>query len=186
MAAQKKGKRTINLILKDEGLNTISGQILSWALTYGRYIIIIIQIVVLSVFFLRFKLDRDHTDLKEAVTQKQALVQSVSDLETEIRRIQKILNDIRSTTTGQSIPLHILNFLEQNAPNDMKFSQLNILNDTVRFIASSDNLRSFNAFLRKLQQPIYFNDVILEDIQRKPDGRIEFRIQAKINRKGFG
>jgi hypothetical protein len=185
MAALKRSKKQINLVLKDEGLKTVSGQVLSWALTYGRYIIIIIQIVVLSVFFLRFKLDRDHADLKEAVTQKQALVQSVSDLEAEIRRIQKLLTDIRGITKNQSTPLKIMNFFEANAPGDTKFSLLNIANDSTRFVATAKNLGSFNAFLRKLQQPAYFSDVILEDIQRKPDGRIEFRIQAKINRKGF-
>jgi len=75
-----KRKININLIVKEDLGEALSSQILSWALTYGRYIIIITQIVVLSVFFLRFKLDRDHTDLKEAVTQKQALLESISDL----------------------------------------------------------------------------------------------------------
>ena len=79
MPADKR-KININLIVKEDLGEALSSQILSWALTYGRYIIIITQIVVLSVFFLRFKLDRDHTDLKEAVTQKQALLESISDL----------------------------------------------------------------------------------------------------------
>ena len=86
-------KSGINLLIKPEEELSISSQFLNWALTYGRYIIIIIQIVVLSVFFTRFKIDRDRTDLKEAVAQKRALIESIGEMETEIKRVQKGLGE---------------------------------------------------------------------------------------------
>lgn len=184
MSAQKK-KTSINLLVKVEPESDIGNQFLSWALTYGRYIIIVVQIFVLSVFFLRFKLDRDHTDLQEAVSQKQALVQSVSDLENEIRRIQKKLTDIRSITTDSDITLKLLRYLEDNTPVDTIYSTLSYSNSSIRFIASAKNLKNFNFLLRKIQENNNFSDVLLEDLVRKADGRVEFRIQAKINPKGF-
>ena len=114
-----KNKVNINLIVKKEA--SFSNQLLSWALTYGRYIIIITQIIVLTVFFTRFKLDRDHTDLKESVSQKQALIESVASLETEIRRIQKNLADIKQVTANQNIPLNILRFLSEITPLILPF-----------------------------------------------------------------
>jgi len=180
----KKVKKTINLIIHDRD-TSVSGQVLSWALTYGRYIIIIIQIVVLSVFFLRFKLDRDHTDLKEAVSQKQALVQSVSDLESEIRAVQNKINNIGQITTSQALPIAVLQFLQDNTPVDTNYTILNISSNTISFIATARDLRSFNYLLRQLQQPNRFSDVNLEDIQRRTDGRIEFKVHAKINPVGF-
>lgn len=180
-----KHKKSINLIIADRD-TSVSGQVLSWALTYGRYIIIVIQIVVLSVFFLRFKLDRDHTDLKEAVSQKQALVQSVADVEAEIRAVQKKLANIRKSTTNQDLSIRILQFLQDNTPSDTNYTILNISTDSVSFIATAKDLKSFNFLLRRFQQPNRFVDVNLEDIQRRTDGRVEFKVQAKINPSGFG
>lgn len=179
MAAQKK-KININLVIKDE-VESFSGQLLSWILTYGRYIIIITQIVVLSVFFLRFKLDRDHTDLKESVSQKQALVESVGDLEAEIRRVQNTLSNISQISKNQDILLKVLDYLEENTPSDTTFSKLSLSPDKISFSVTSSNLRSFNFFLLRLEQDNKLKDVNLEDIQTMPDGRIEFKINAVIN-----
>lgn len=180
MPALKK-KSGINLIIKEQIQENISGQFLNWALTYGRYIIIIIQIVVLSVFFMRFKLDRDHTDLKESVSQKQALILSISELETEIRRLQKKIADIRVITTDQDAVLRIITFLEENTPNDTIYSILSFSSNNLKFIATAPNLKSFNFLLRKLQDNEMLSDVMLEDLQRQPDGTVQFRVQTKIN-----
>lgn len=184
MPAAKK-QVNINLVVRDELEESFSGQILSWALTYGRYIIIITQIIVLSVFFLRFKLDRDNTDLKEAVSQKQALVESISDLENDIRRTQGRLTNIKQITSQQSAMPKVLRFLQDYSPQSIVYSTLTISSEKISFGATAENLRSFNFLLRQLQRDKKFSEVTLEDIVRQPNGRIEFKIAAKINIKEF-
>ena len=183
MPARKK-KTSINLIIKEKTQENLSGQFLNWALTYGRYIIIVIQIVVLTVFFMRFKLDRDHTDLKEAVSQKQALVKSMSDLENEIIIVQKRLADIALISTNQDSILKILTFLENNPPTDTVYSVISYSPDTLKIVATSSNLRSFNYLLRKLQENELFADISLDDLQRQTNGNVLFKVRAKINLKG--
>lgn len=184
MAAHKK-QVNINLIIKDKTGGSISEQFLAWILTYGRYIIIITQIVVLSVFFFRFKIDRDHTDLKELVTQKQAIVESLSDFETEIRRVQGRLANIRSISKNQDALMKVIIFFQQRTPTDTNFSNLALTSGKITFQATSGNLRSFSYILRQLQQDKKFSEVTLSDMNRKPDGRIDFKIDAKINLNEF-
>lgn len=184
MAAHKK-QININLIIKDQTGNSISEQFLSWILTYGRYIIIITQIIVLSVFFFRFKIDRDHTDLKELVTQKQAIVESLSDFETEIRRVQGRLAHIRAISKNQDALLKVTLFLQQRTPVDTTFSSLTLTADKISFQATSGNLRSFSYMLKQIQQDKKFSEVILQDMNRKADGRIDFKIDAKLNLSEF-
>lgn len=184
MAARKK-RININLLIKQQVATDFTGQIFSWALTYGRYIIIITQIFVLSVFFLRFKLDRDYTDLKESVTQKQALIESVSDLETEIRMIQSRLTFIKQLSTNQQGILKILSYLSDRVPSDISFINLSLTTNKLSFAAVVENLRSFSYFLSQLQQDNKFSDVTLDDIFRRTDGRIEFRINTNIDIKNF-
>lgn len=183
MPARRKKVGNINLIIKsDEGIN-LTDQLISWALNYGRYILIITQIVVLSVFFLRFKLDRDNTDLKEATSQKQAIIESISDLETEIRTVQDRLSNIKKVTNNQNYSLSMLEFLEENIPSDVIFTNMNFTSDKLVFSASSRSLLSFNYLLKTFQQDKKFTEVILEDIQRRADGKIEFKITAKIDKR---
>ena len=184
MAARKK-QININLIIRDQVGNSFTELFLSWVLTYGRYIIIITQIIVLSVFFFRFKIDRDHTDLKELISQKQAILESMSDMEAETRRVQGRLATIRAISADQDSLLKVIRFLQQNVPTDTVFSNLSIAPDHMNFQATSKNLKSFNYILKLLQKDRKFMDVTLQDLSRKPEGRIELKIDAKVNIKEF-
>lgn len=175
----------INLVVKEDLGESFSGQLLSWVLNYGRYIIIITQIIVLSVFFLRFKLDREHTDLKEAVTQKQALLESISDLEDEIRKVQGKLLHINQITEDQANILKVLRFLQEHTPANTTFSVLQLSANKISLSATSGNLRSFSFLLQQFQYDKRFSEVTLENIQRLSNGRVEFKINAKLNIKEF-
>ena len=94
MPAQKK-QVNINLIERPDENNSLSNQFLSWAFTYGRYIIIITQIIVLSVFFLRFKFDREHADLKESVSQKEAILEYIKKNRIERKKVEAFLRRMR-------------------------------------------------------------------------------------------
>lgn len=181
----RKNKININLLLKEDLGESFTSQILSWALTYGRYIIILTQIIVLFVFFLRFKLDRDHTDLKESVTQKQAILTSISDFEKEIRKTQGKLKSIEEILEGQTNILKVLRFFQEKTPSNITFTFLSLNTEKLSFSATAGNLRSFNYLLQQLQKDNRFSEIALENIQRLPDGRVEFKINTKFTLKEF-
>lgn len=181
--AQTKRKTDINLVVTKVKEESLSAQFLTWALTYGRYIIIIIQIVVLSVFFMRFRLDRDRTDLKESVGQKEALIESISEVDAEVRRVQKSLGDIKSVTDNHDYVLKTVNFLENNTPSNISFTLLTFGKQGLRFTAVADNLTSFNVLLKNIQDNKMFSEIQLEDLKRKADGKVEFRVQAMLQDK---
>lgn len=180
MAARPQ-KKDINLLVNREPEKSFNEQLLSWAITYGRYIIIITQITVLSVFFGRFKLDRDFTDLQDLLKQKQAIVESFADLEKEIRHVQDKLSHIGAIEKGQPLSAQLLAAFSTNSPSDARFSSLSYDGDTVHFAATVATLRSFNAFLYQVQKDGWLTDLVLEDISRRSDGRIEFRMHATVH-----
>ncbi len=180
MLARKKKTASINLIIKPEKEINFSEQLLSWALNYGRYILIITQIIVLSVFFLRFQLDRENAELKERTGEKQAIIESIADVENEIRKTQNKLANIKLASDKQDYPLKILNFFEEKIPSDISLSSLSFTYEKITFNAKAKNLSSFSYLLKQLQQDKKFSEVTLDDVQRYPDGRVEFKITAKI------
>ena len=93
---------TINLLGKEDLGRSPTGRLLAWAVTYGRYIMIGTEIVVLLAFISRFSLDRKLTDLKEEITQKQAILEANSDLETTIRALQNHIDNVTMILKDQT------------------------------------------------------------------------------------
>jgi len=177
-------KNNINLLPRDEFDRSFFGQFLAWALSYGRYIIIITQIVVLSVFFLRFKLDREHTDLKEAIAQKQAIIASVNGMENDIKSLQIRISDIKNLEQEQDFQTNVFAFLSQITPPDLVFKDLHITRNQIGITANSLSLKSFGSFLTFMKKSDKFLDISLGDIIRNA-GVINFKIDANIKPGAF-
>lgn len=184
MPSSKK-QASINLLIKDEFGESFSEQLLTWILSYGRYIIIITQIVVLSVFFLRFKIDREHTDLRELVSQQQSILETLTDNEEEIRKVQTRLSNIKQISENNDAIIKVILYLQKHTPTDTVYSNLTLDKERITFNATSLNLRSFSYLLRELQNEQKFSDVTLENILRRDNGRVEFKISAKIKISEF-
>lgn len=175
----------INLLVREDFDKTFLGQSLHWALSYGRYIIIFTQIVVLSVFFSRFILDREHIDLKEAIQQKQALITSIADVETEIRTIQDRLKKIKDIDTSQAVPLHVVNFIQSVTPLDIYYSQFSLTSGSLHLKGISRNLGSLSDLLYQLKRSGRFIEITLDDITRNSDSSVEFSIIATFKPELF-
>ena len=72
---------TINLLGQDTSANSPWNRIMDWISTYGRYIMITTELIVLIAFASRFSLDRKLTDLKEDAMQSMASI--ATDIATE-------------------------------------------------------------------------------------------------------
>lgn len=88
--------RKINLLPPSEFEVSFWGRFLRWAVTTGRYIIIITELVVIVAFLSRFKLDSDISALNAEITGKKNLLDSQYQTEQEFRKIQTKL-----AVTGQ-------------------------------------------------------------------------------------
>src|SRR3989344_6821603 len=116
MPATKFSRIDKNLIGEGDFSRTPIGRIVTWATTYGRYIMILTEIIVLLAFISRFSLDRKLTDLNEEISQKQAILEVNSQLEADIRAVQGQLSQVKNLISQQSAPIDILVFLQNILP----------------------------------------------------------------------
>ncbi|MDP2670875.1 MAG: hypothetical protein Q8P13_00175 [bacterium] len=65
-AAQKPQELNINLLQKEE-VGGVTGDLIKWVLTIGRYLIIVTEIIALATFLFGIKLAADKNDLKGKV-----------------------------------------------------------------------------------------------------------------------
>lgn len=168
----------INLLGQEDLKHTPHGRIIQWALTYGRYIMIGTEIVVLLAFISRFRLDRKLTDLKEEISQKQAILEVNADLENEIRLLQDTLVKVKQTTARQSAPLDTLRLLPTLLPPDVSFETLDISTDRITASAVALSTYGFSQFLTNLQAAKQFSAIDVADVKRSATTGITFKVTA--------
>lgn len=174
----------INLLGSQDLEHTPWGRLVSWATTYGRYIMITTEIVVLLAFVSRFSLDRKNTDLTEELTQKQAIIQANLDFEREIKSLQGHLATAKTLMTDQTKPVDIINTIESLIPADVHLKSLELTQNKLAISATAGTTQGFAQFLANLQATKQIQNVLLGDIRREPLTGILFDINADINTGG--
>src|SRR3989304_8191461 len=89
---------SINLVRVHIGL---FDQIIKWALSIGRVVVILVELVALATFLYRFSLDRQIIDFRGKIKQEQAVLTFLKPREEKYRNLQERLN-LASQFTNES------------------------------------------------------------------------------------
>ncbi len=82
-------KKQISLLADAPFDLTLQGRIVNWLTTWGRAILVLVEVVVIGAFFSRFWLDRKNSDLSDDIRQKRAILESTLEFENDFRSLQK-------------------------------------------------------------------------------------------------
>lgn len=170
----------INLLQKTDLEHTAVGRITIWAVTYGRYIMIGTEIVVLLAFIARFSLDRKLTDLKEEIGQKQAILVANAGFEQDVKNIQDRLAQTKTILTDQRKPTDLLAFVQTNLPLDVVLESIDYSPEKLVIEAAAGTTNGFSQFITNLTKGPGVRDVEIGDIQKQPGKGIVFKISATI------
>jgi hypothetical protein len=80
--------RSINLLPPSEFELSFWGKFLKWAVTAGRYIIILTELVVIGAFLSRFKLDRDLSLVSSEIEGEKNVLEASYKMETDFKVVQ--------------------------------------------------------------------------------------------------
>ncbi|MEK7591973.1 MAG: PilN domain-containing protein [Patescibacteria group bacterium] len=169
----------INL-LKNSSDQSPLDRITDWALTYGRYIMIGTEIVVLLAFISRFSLDRKLTDLKEEIGQKQQILLANTSLENEIKNTQNQLSKAKNILTEQEKPIEILTSLYSLLPPDVFLLSVELNHEKLTLRANAGTTLGFSQFLTNMKAGKNLTQVEIGDIKKKPPFGIDFLVSAQI------
>lgn len=171
---------SINLIGEEEMSHTPLGRIVTWAVTYGRYIMIGTEVVVLLAFISRFSLDRKLTDLNDEISQKQAIIEANVDFEQQFRSAQYQVTNIRTLTSVPSPMIDALNTVQSLLPVDVYLNSLDIAPDKLIANAVAGTSTGFSSLITNLQNTKLFKNVEIGDIKRNPATGIQFQFTATL------
>jgi len=179
MTAQKD---SINLLPKETWEVGVVGKLLKWALQVGRYVVVFTELVVILSFLYRFSLDRKLTDLNEERKQKQTVVESYQDLETNFRQLQLQLKTVKEVEENNLKVGEILTSISLMTPIDTSYKTITINEESVALEGQTLSEVGLATILAKAQNDQRFTEVILENVSSTSNQSqiIEFRMNLSL------
>jgi Tfp pilus assembly protein PilN len=175
----------INLLPSEDLDKQPLNKFLKWVLTYGRTIIITTELIVIMAFLSRFVLDRELTDLHEAISQKRAIVEATVELESGFRNLQKRLENIKLISGTYNNMDKVLANLILIMPNDVYLTDFVLTKDNITLTAVSSTRAGFSIFINNLKRSKIFSNIkigaIDEGVDKSPG--IKFGLSMKVQIK---
>lgn len=170
MAAQTGSQ--VNLLPTDRFEYSKLGRFLSWALTAGRYAVVVTELVVIAAFLSRFWFDRKLTNLRELRMQKETVVNSFNEVLDKFLRTQSRLATVRRVLAGQFDAENNLATLQSMTPKGVEYTNIIIASGSATAKGFVSSASAFSLFLSNVQRAVTPEKVTVKSLtlseQRTP------------------
>ncbi len=171
-------KKSINLLPRDAFEVSALGVVLEWALVFGKWAVIVTQLIVMGAFLWRFTLDRQLTDLRKSITSDVAIVTSYAEIERDYSLAQKQVTQAKTVLAGQQSILALLNDVQRITPTDIWYDHMTVSPNDVTLTAYSGSLAGFGQFLSAAQHDPLYSGVRLDKVESSSSqgAQIQFNV----------
>lgn len=162
-------------------------QLLHWLVTYGRFIIIVVEIIVLVAFGMRFSYDAQLGDLKEKITKQSQLLESYIVDEPRIVQLQKKIDFVKNTYATSPQWTNVFNEIAKEMPPTVKLTSLTVDYDSkaatpvvqFRIAAQTASINDLGFFLKNLRDNKTFKATSLQNLSIE-QGQVVFNIAGEV------
>lgn len=156
---------------------------LKWALTTGRFMIILTETIALSAFVYRFSLDREIIDLTDEISNNQAIVALYTD-EPVYKNLQERLNHVETLIPEKSQKTDLLRDFVSLAQGNVTYQHLTIGGNEVNLEIITSSTGSLSTFLNGVKNMTMVKNVTVNNVEnRAGSGIIVVGITAELNSK---
>ena len=175
-------KRSINLLPRDAFESSTVGIILEWSLVFGKWAVILTQLIVMGAFLYRFTLDRTLTDLGKKIAKDVAVIKSYEQVERDFSLAQKQVTQAKAAIDSQKLLLKTIDTLEQITPTDVWYDRITLTPNSVTVNALSASLPGFGRYLTSVQTNPLFSGIRVGKIESSGTrgAQLQFDLSAKI------
>lgn len=157
---------SINLV-KDKEI-PLSGRFVDWALTIGRTIVIITEIIAIATFVYRFSLDERLANLHSLTKEKQTKISSMKNDENKYRNLQdRIALAATFSEKGIKASQSITNF-GKLIPDQAEIDNLNFNKNQVNMVISVNSVSLLADLINSLKNYSDVKSISIDNIENKP------------------
>ena len=175
-------KKSINLLPRDSFEDSTLGIVLNWALVFGKWTVILTQLIVMSAFLYRFSLDRKLTDLRKKIEKDVVIIKSYEQIERDYVLAQKQITKAKESINSQNLVLRTFSEISKITPNDVWYEKIAVTDKTVGISAYAGSLAGFGQFLTTISNNNFIKEINLAKLETSSTkgAQIQFDINAKI------
>lgn len=166
----------VNLLSEDELNYTAGGKFIKWALTWGRRIIVITELIVISAFLSRFWLDTIVADNNEKIEEKRAVILSFAEVERQYREIAHLVNEAQKIEKTAKV-LRVYDEANKLIPAGVTVDQVNVDNKNISFSGwGSEEL--LQIMITNFRSAENFSDITVERVAAERVDAVNFSLRA--------
>lgn len=157
---------------------------LKWLISYGRFIVVFVEIIVLACFAYRFKLDADLADLKEKINNQVPYLESLSIDEALIKQTQLRILNIQKVYSFSPFWVKTLTEISNQIPSQVRLTNINLEKApppssgvSFKLAAQTPSNNDLAVFLNALKKSPNLKDISLSSISFEQD-QIHFTING--------
>lgn len=178
-------KRSINLLPRDAFESSTLGVVLEWSLVFGKWAVILTQLVVMGAFLYRFTLDRSLTDLRKAIAKDVAVVKSYEQVERDYVLAQKQVEQASKALSTQELILKTLSDIGKITQSEIWYDRITISPTTLSLVAYAASLPGFGQFLTTVQSDPLYSGIRIGKIESSTNlgAQMQFDISMTLGAK---
>lgn len=177
---QATGTPEVNLLPTEEIEKAPLGKFLKWALTYGRYIVVVTELIVLLAFLSRFKLDRDITDLSEEIGRKKNIITAAESFENKVRHLQNRLEKIALIEKATVHPDKTLTYLTTVLPQETTLDSVSVSGSKIILSGKTPSEMGLSTLVAGIRQNKNVAGISVDKITRNEGGVISFSLSLDL------
>src|SRR3989344_4603687 len=171
----------INLIGKARV--SVADNFLKWAVTVGRIVIVVTELVALGALLYRFSIDRKIIDLHDQIRKASLFVKAQSAKEKDYRSIQERLSNIKDTEADTAIKIAIMNeILDSIASGNFSSTNLTVAQHTISVNGIAFSIFPINNFLEKLKGNPNVVSITLDEVSGSAQG-VQFKLTIELKQR---
>lgn len=177
-----KGK--INLLPKDDFETSTMGKFVQWAVSVGRWIVVLTEFVVICAFLSRFYFDTKLANIFDEMKQKQAIVDSATSFEDNFRSVQGKITIIKTLLAQEEKPSDLVSDISKLLPLDVSLTKMVFGPNHLTLGGYSLTERGLSVFLSGLVSHPRLQEVTLSNVASQKDNSpgLTFSISASVKK----
>lgn len=167
---------SINLVKNRE--IPLVDKFMNWALTIGRLIVIITEVVAVTAFVYRFSLDEKLVELHSAIKQKQNIISVLKSDENKYRNLQDRIALASTFSEKATQSNQAINNIASLIRSNVKINDLILNKDRENIRIDVTSASALASFIDSLKSYPYIKSISIDNIESKPTVGLSVDISA--------
>ncbi|NOY14664.1 MAG: PilN domain-containing protein [bacterium] len=179
------GGRAINLLPSAQWNYSFVAFLLKWVVSYGRYVLVITELIVILAFLSRFKLDQDLLSLEDRIRDDRLILESSRKFEDRLQKLTSKQGFVIKEWKDQYLWSEYLKEVTRLLPQGVVLSSITASGSQLSLTGSSLNETALAYLMNNFKKSPAFKRVSLEkvasDLSSKEMRLITFSLTVQIN-----